>query len=415
MTGLDERHDDRIRRALHDAARVPEVHDVPSGVARKRAARHARRRAATIGVAIVLVAGVGGTLAAVIDNDRGPRVTAGPARNTGLVRVADGAFGGAATGGTSVGAQPLTLDPDVGYVRGPVFASHGEVTVAAYERADNSFGFPPSHLVTFSLSDGRVTRRVDLKAEIQSIAEGEGARWAVTKNADVPGRPTEWFLKRIAPDGTPKSTPIPVSEQVSGAVAAAGGGVWLPVRDGVLRFDPATGDLAGKVRLDTPTDHRSVAGIGKAAWVTDGATLRRLDPSTDTTVESRAVDTGGTAVVALASTSDAAWALTTPGADGRVRVVRVDVTRFLKSAPGSPDDVLTLPSGLAPTDLGSADDRVWLVALDRFILLDTAPGGAPRARETVFVDAADVALTWPAGDVVLVTAAGQLSRVPLTR
>src|SRR5207244_8766695 len=141
VTGLDERHDDRIRRALHDAARVPEVHDVPSGVARKRAAHHARRRAATIGVAIVLVAGIGGTLAAVIDNDRGPRVTAGPARNTGLARVANGPFGGAATGGTSVGAQPLTLDPDVGYVRGPVFASHGEVTVAAYERADNSFGF----------------------------------------------------------------------------------------------------------------------------------------------------------------------------------------------------------------------------------------------------------------------------------
>ena len=49
--------------------------------------------------------------------------------------------------------------------------------------------------------------RVDLKAEIISVADGaDGVRWAITRNQDPDGPVMAGtFLKRIAPDGTVRS------------------------------------------------------------------------------------------------------------------------------------------------------------------------------------------------------------------
>ena len=74
-----------------------------------------------------------------------------------------------------------------------------------------------------------------------SIAEGEGARWALTQNL----RPTggtlpDTFLKRIGAVGDPVSTQLPHDADPVGPIAAVGGAVWVPVRDGVLQYDPAT-------------------------------------------------------------------------------------------------------------------------------------------------------------------------------
>ena len=64
------------------------------------------------------------------------------------------------------------------------------VSVAAYEKrsASGGFDFPPSRIVRFDPETLEVVDRVDLKAEILSVADGaDGVRWAITRNKDPDG------------------------------------------------------------------------------------------------------------------------------------------------------------------------------------------------------------------------------------
>ena len=105
----------------------------------------------------------------------------------------------------------------------------------------------------------------------------------------------EFRVKRITPDDNHVSNAIPPPNHPVGSIVAGGGAVWVPVTDGVLRFDPATGAYEGKVALPTVSDRRGVALLGKgAAYVTDGVTVRRLDPGATRSARRRPICVSGT-------------------------------------------------------------------------------------------------------------------------
>ena len=70
--------------------------------------------------------------------------------------------------------------------------------------------------------------------------------------------------------------PLPQNAEPVGPIAALGGAVWVPLRDGLLEFDPA-----GNLRPShPPARRRPTAGSRRwasARTVTDGRTVRSLD------------------------------------------------------------------------------------------------------------------------------------------
>ena len=271
--------DDRLRDALRAGAREPSGDDVFARVHAKRARRQLIRRVEVgAGAALLVTALVAVGVTALDRSDTDRQVAVRPSIGTApVVRSIDGV--GLPRRRATV--RRVSLDPDEGYVRGPLVTARGGITLAAYDRSGASFTFPPSRILRVD-QHGEVTDRVDLQGEILSLADGEGARWALTRDKTVIGpQDPEFRVKRIAADGGYLSNPVPPPEQPVGPIVASGGGVWVPVRDGVLRFDVVTGAFAAKIPLSTVTDHRAVASFGKGVAVTDGTEILRLDPASD--------------------------------------------------------------------------------------------------------------------------------------
>ena len=171
--------------------------------------------------------------------------------------------------GTARVPVPIALDPDQGYVRGPLVVSGSTLALAAYDHDGATFTYPPSRIVRVDTGTFREEGRTDLKAEILSIADGDGARWVVTRNpAPANGLP-DAFLKRIGADGAVVSKLLPAGSDPVGDVAVGAGSVWIPVRDGVLRYDTATGQFVAKTAL-AAADTRAVAVANGTVSVTDG-------------------------------------------------------------------------------------------------------------------------------------------------
>ena len=307
--------DDRIRDALHAAAIDPSVDDVEERVARRRAHRRTMRRVQTGVAGAVAVALVSVGFVVLLSDDAERRVAVAPAPGAfPVVRAAPGAP--TPDAGSRATVRPVRVTPDEGYLRGPLLEGRGGLAVAAYDRAGATYTYPPSRIVRVA-TDGDVTDRVDLQGEILSLADGEGARWALTKDKTVVG-PTdiEFRVKRIAVDGSVASNEVPRDQQPIGTIVAGGGGVWVPTRTSVLRFDVRTGSLAAVIPMSVTTDRRNVAVTGKAAYVTDGTSLLRLDPSTDQAFRDFTVVDGGVVELVDAAANDfVIWALGS-GADG---------------------------------------------------------------------------------------------------
>jgi hypothetical protein len=311
MSDLDE----RLRTALHEGARAIEARDVVDRVVAKRARRRVLRRveAASAGVVVVVVALVVSLVAFAGDGTDTTKIAAPPGPSaTPVVRLVtpDGQR-------SRSNVSFVALNENEGYIRGPLLVQGDIVTAAAYDRVGDSYTFPPSRIIRFDLR-GHLRDRVDLKGEILSLAVGEGARWALTRDKEVLAPPDpEFRVKRIGPNGDVASNPVPRGEQPAGDIFAGGGAVWVPVTDGVLRFDTATGVFAGKVPFATTTDHRSVESFGKGAFATDGTVLRRLDPATNAADEATAPAPPGLEYRDIAPGSEGqAWAL---GADANGR------------------------------------------------------------------------------------------------
>ena len=171
---------------------------------------------------------------------------------------------------------PIALDPDQGYVRGPLVVSGSTLSLAAYDHDGDSFSFPPSRIVRLDNRTFREQGRTDLRAEILSIADGDGARWVVTRNPKPPNGLPDTFLKRIGADGALGSKLLPFGSDPVGDVVVGAGSVWIPVRDGVLRYDVATAQFVSKTAL-APADRRAVAVVNGSVVVTDGSQVRTLE------------------------------------------------------------------------------------------------------------------------------------------
>jgi hypothetical protein len=222
------------------------------------------------------------------------------------------------------------------------------VSVAAYERTEDGFTYPPSGVARISVVNGELDDRVDLQGEIVALVEGEGARWALVRDKVVADGP-RFRVKRIAGDGTVVSHPVPAGEEPNGQIVAGGGGIWVPVQDGVLRFDLITGAFAGKVPLATGEPHAITVG-GKAAYVSDGPAVLRLDPGSETAQPLPAPL--ATSVLGLASTPRAPLVeLRAPDATGRATV-----TDVLGSG------TVVLPPDVDARGLRSANGVLWVEA-----------------------------------------------------
>ncbi len=381
--------DHRIERALHDAAPVVDTDRVLDRIATKRTRRRQVRRMQLGALALVAALVIGATTL-LLTGDDGPSPHVAAPGSQLSARVVDGndPVGGGA--GRLATPKPVVLDADPGPLQGPLFAGSSALALASYDPVESS---THSHVVRV---DGtHVVDVVDFKAHVMSITEGEGARWALTRNLIPTGAGTvpDAFLKRIAADGRPTSVPLPRDADPVGPVAAIGGAVWVPTRVGVEQFD--TNGAWVRTILLTPADTRSVVAIGKFAWVTDGAAgLRRLDPTSGATDETRVAASG--AAHAAAGDSTNGWVLVDPGA-----VVLVD--RDLR-----PTVTVTLPKGFAATTVTVADGRAWasgtVDGAPAIVLLD-----ARGVRSTVILEnGRDAALAWTAANTVTAVSDGRL-------
>jgi hypothetical protein len=387
--------DRQLRDALRDSVEPPVSADVLERVAARRDHRRRARQQRWAAAALVVVLVGAGAVLATTGGGPSTHVAAPGSRVVPGVRVIGGdEFDGSVEdAGRDANVARLRISPDEGYVRGPILAAGSAVAFATYDRAATGFTFPPSRIVRVRVPDGTVIDEVELQGEIVALADGEGARWVLTRDKEVIGPDDPRFrVKRVAPDGTVISNAVPPAEEPTGEIVAAGGGVWVPVRDGVLRFDPVSGAHVSRVSLP-PAASRGIAAGAKAVYVTSGTSLYRLDPASDRPVLEH--DGAGT-LIDLANGDDAALAELVIGGDGRARV-------DIASTPAT----IALPGRLDAGSLESANGVVWVdgtlagsrvaVVLDRRL----------RSIDRIVVLPADAVLGFVSRDRAVIAAGGE--------
>jgi hypothetical protein len=389
----------RLERALHDAAPVVDPAGVLGRVAHKRARRRRTRRLGTVAAALVVVVVIGtATVFVARGDDSSPNVAAPPAGLS--ARIVTG--GDAAARGAAVTPRPVRLQPDVGVLVGPVYVGRTSVSVASRDRGTDIA--PLTHVVRLDAAN-QIVDVENFKAEILSITEGEGARWALTRNPRAISKtdPSDAFLKRIGTVGDPTTVTLPPGSDPVGPIAAVGGAVWVPVRDGVLQFDAADGHYVRKLDLP-PASARQVAQVGKAqaAYVTDGGTLRRLDPAGGL---AQSVDFGPD-VLGLASAGFTSEVLlrNEQGGTDRARVAGADSADPVRVT-------AVLPAGFRPDRLEASDTRLWVVGR-----VDQSPAivllSDEGVRSTVVLDhTSDATLAWTAEHTVTAAIDGTLFEI----
>ncbi len=421
--------DDLLRDGLRDAAREPSVDPgaVVQRVAAKRAHRRTVRQVRAGGLAVVAVLAVVLGSFALFDTGAGdgrsrreiaaPGTGAPPAV---LVLPGDLALRPLVAKGPAASTDPLVLSADEGYVRGPLLASGNVVTATGYDRDGSSFTFPPSRIVRFDAATGNVQDRVDLQGEILELSDGEGARWALTRDKTVLGpQDPEFRVKRIAPDGSDVSNAVPPPNRPVGSISASGGAVWVPVADGVLRFDPATGQYAGKIPLpETTARHRGIAVVGKAAYVTTGGTLGRLDPGSNsiapafTTVAFPA----GSELLDVVSDEQTNKSFVLDLVGGQLQLFEFDSFAVNRQPAQIP-----LPAGFALADadrpvLHEANGVVWLegaVEVDGNPVVLQLDATGTRVERSLVLSTPDEGLAFTTRDAAVLTSAGTVFRITL--
>ncbi|MEX1006907.1 MAG: hypothetical protein WD271_03585 [Acidimicrobiia bacterium] len=389
--------EDQLEQSLRAAVPRVATNGVLDRVAHKRARRHTVRRIELGAVAFVLVVALSMVVVLAQEDGEVSRVAAPGGAST--VRVITGGAAVTPKAGTARTPVPVTLDPDQGYVRGPLVVSGSTLSLAAYDHDRDSFTYPPSRIVRLDDRTFREEGRTDLKAEILSIANGDGgARWVVTRNPAPPNGLPDTFLKRIGADGAVVSTLLPPGTDPVGEVVAGSGAVWIPVRDGVLRYDAATARLTARIDL-SPTDTRAVAvGSGVISVTTAGGGVQLLRPDGSGTLK----PSGGVAdgpVIDLAQ--DGVGGVLTLGTDGATGQVHVGDQR--------------LPRGFAATSLSAADGRVWVEGTAGGAPAVVLLGGAHGMTTVVLDKGRDASFAWIGPNTVLAVSNGTLLRIDLKK
>lgn len=401
--------DDQLARLLHDAAVEPDTANALEGIAVKRHRRAVIRRTRTAGVVMASLVLLVGFVALVWPNDStSPTVARPPARGELTVQVADSP--NPSSSRDAVSARQIVVDPEEGYLRGPVDPSGEFLSLSAYDRNGGSFKVPPSRVIRIN-ADGHVLDRVDLQGEVMSVTEGEGARWVLTHDPIVTGSSDpEYWVKRIGPDGGLTSRAVPPGAMPNGEIVAGGGGVWVPVRDGVLRFDPATGEYVGKI-AQADAEQRTVVNFGKGVIATSGTELVRLDPS-----GLKAISMGGPAnvdrIVAVVS-ARGTWALVEQ--DGETELRSVDLgTGTLRTA-----GRVVIPANFDADGLHASGTAMWVTGkVDgrRALLLVGTTDIGTQATIDRYVEIGsgqDISVTVMPDRVLVTTVDGLLYRIPL--
>ena len=199
-------------------------------------------------------------------------------------------------------------------------------------------------------SDGRIRDRVDLEGEIVALADGEGARWALTRDQVVDG-PTDprFRVKRSPATERLRRTRFRPAKSRPARSSAGGGAVWVPVRDGVLRYDLTTGAFAAKIPLAPAErrDRRRREGHVRERWRRRccGWTRRRA-------LRRRRARPSATPVLGLTSSPR------TP----LVELLAPDVTGEAIVADAFGDRMVRLPANVDASGLRSANGVVWVDA-----------------------------------------------------
>jgi hypothetical protein len=393
--------DPRLEQALSDAAPMVSTTDVVERVTQRRVRRRRNRRAVQVALAVVVLLVVGTVTVVLTRHDDGSSPNVAAPGSQLHARVVTGSASVSGDSGTVVMPKRVGLDTDAHLLRPPMLVGTSGLSVASYDPGVE--GITPSHVVR--IDGAHVDDIVDFKARILSLAEGEGARWAVTQNHAVTGgRLPDTFLKRIPTAGDATTVQLPADSDPVGPVAATGGAVWVPVRDGVLLYK-TDGSYVRHISLPE-ADARWVAQVGKLAYVTDGTSLRGLDAANGTVVDSI---TFGPDVLGLASAS----------ADGRVLLANetggTNRARVARASAANPVQVTaTLPDGFDPTGLAASPTRVWATGT-----VDGAPAIAllrdHGVRATVVLDnaGAEVALAWTGPHTVRAVTGDQLYDIDL--
>ncbi len=388
----------RLERALQDAAPDVGTYGVVAQVTRRRTRRRRNRRIAAGAFALVALLVVGAlTLLVTRDDGSSPHIASPGAAL--LARVIDGDTAVDHGAGKAAAPAPVVLDQDPKLLRAPVLVGPTALSVASYDSGPD--GVAPSHVVR--IDGNHLVDIVDFKAtRVLSIAEGEGARWVLTQNRErTGGTVPDSFLKRITGTDAPQSIPLPPNAEPVGAIAAVGGAVWIPLRNGLLQYSP-TGALVGMTPLPDASQ-RSVALVGKLATVTDGSTLHGIA----LTLEPRDTVDYGARILGLAAASFDSRVLLAADSGGR------EHARVALASSGVPAQVTaTLPDGFVANGLGASTTRLWATGT-----VDGAPAivllGDRGVRATVVLEnAADgAALAWTDAHTVRAVSGGKLYEI----
>jgi hypothetical protein len=390
--------DPRLEQALHDAAPAVTTAGVVAEVSHRRVRRRRNRRlgaTALAGVGLLVVSTV--TVLVTRDDNSSPHVASPGAGLHARVITTEGAVDDSA--GTTLPPTEVVLDQDPQLLSEPVYVGATTLSTASYDRGPD--GDVLSHVVRV---DGtHVVDMANFKARILSIAEGEGARWAITQNPRVSpgGTIPDTFLKRIPAVGDPTSQILPLNADPVGPVVAVGGAVWIPVHDGVLQYD-VSGNYVRAISLPDAA-HRWVAQVGKFAYATDGKRLHSLE----VTGESNDTITYPTDVVGLAAAGvDGRVLLAAPGGGGeKARVARA-------TTGGGVDVIATLPDGFVPDGLAASTTRVWATGTVEGAPAIVLLGNAGVRATVVLEDASDgAALAWTDAHTVRAVNDGKLFEI----
>jgi hypothetical protein len=391
--------DPRLEQALHDAAPAVATVDVVGHVTQRRVRRRRNRRLGAGALALVVVVLVGTvTLLVTRDDGSSPHIAA-PGADL-HARVITGGHAVDAGAGKIVAPQHVVLDQDPQLLSAPVYVGSTTLSIASYDPGPD--GVALSHVVR--IEGANVRDIVDFKAHILSIVEGEGARWALTQNLRATGgKLPDAFLKRIPPTGDPVSTPLPLNADPVGPIAAIGGAVWVPVRDGVLQYDTG-GQFVRKVAL-ADASPRWVALVGKFAYVTDGTRLRSLDPAAGLGNDTIGF---GPEIIGLAAAGFDSRMLLTPEDGGR------EHARVTRTTTRTAEVTATLPDGFRATGLAASTTHLWATGT-----VDGSPAIAllddVGVRATVVLENASdgAALAWTDTHTVRAVSDGKLYDIPV--
>lgn len=411
--------DERIAAALRETAREPEADGVLHDVQRKRHQRQVRRRTGAVALSVAALLAVGGLTTALLrdgdDDDGGGNVDIATPDSTPstpstettpstlppfapTVEVHDGEvpLDASAPAGQPVEPAPLEIAEDP-YVRPPIVTrGEGNRWIATYERDGDTYSYPPSHLVEFTTG-----ARVDLQGKIQSFTTGDPYAWAVTRDKEISQDNIEYRLKRIDAALKARSYEIPSGDEPAGPVVASAEAAWVPVRDGLLRYDAQNPLEVDKIVL-SEQEHRSIVIIDGEVFATDGAAIVRV-------AGSDAVPTGvasSSPLRDLVMSGTSVWALT----EAELVQLSGDLSTIVATTP--------LPLGmtdpaLGPWNLGvmvsgraTIDGAPQLVAL--LVADDTS-----IAKTVVVPDEGDSVIATEADDHLLIATGGTLYDIPL--